>query len=130
MLLAVASHQREQTPETLGALQVALSSYAPVLAVLGGGGDYIDVEWLSNGLIVGIRPDGLDLFDPDSAKLLDSVALQIGRVSHADDLCAEPITRWFRRECGRFRCLGQRSATDARRSSFPSGDIFGDSTER
>ncbi len=78
LLLAVAAHQREQTPETLGALQVALTESAPVVAVLGREQSYVDVEWLSNDLIAGVRVDGIDLFDPQTTELLDSVELPIG----------------------------------------------------
>ncbi|MEM7272728.1 MAG: BTAD domain-containing putative transcriptional regulator [Actinomycetota bacterium] len=78
MLLAVTAHQRAQTPETLGALQTALSQAGPVLGYLGWGTNYIDVEWLVNGLIVGVRADGLDLFDPETGQLLDSFAADIG----------------------------------------------------
>ncbi len=84
LLLALAAHQRERTPETLGALQVALTRSGPGLATLGDGVTYVDVEWLDNGLIVGARADGLDLFDPASGELLDSWPLGFGDNGEGD----------------------------------------------
>lgn len=78
VLLALAANERELSPATLGALQTSLVGAAPTVAVLGRGTTYIDVELLSNGLVVGVRQDGLDLFDPESGDLLDQHDVLLG----------------------------------------------------
>lgn len=90
MLLAVEAHNRQQTPETLGALQTALSRGGPLLGWLGYGNDYIDVEWVNEDRIVGARVDGIDLFDVATGELLDSVEVDVGRG------LAPPTTEKFR----------------------------------
>ena len=77
MLLAVAAHQREQSPATLTGLHAVLSQAGPLLGHIGWGTDYIDVAWPSAGRVVGIRADGLDLYERDSGRLLDSVDLEV-----------------------------------------------------
>ncbi len=79
MLLSVAAHQRSESPATLGALQTALSAAGPLVGHLGWGTEYIDVEWLVNDRIVAARVDGIDLFDPSTGEMLDSVDVPIGR---------------------------------------------------
>lgn len=79
MLLANAAFQREQSPETVGALQVALSRAGPLVGWLGYGKDYIDVEWISADRMIGVRLDGIDLFDVDARRILDSLEGEIGR---------------------------------------------------
>jgi len=81
MLLALAAHQREPSPQTLGALQIALTRAGPLLGWLGYGTEYIDVEWISDDRLVGARLDGLDLFDLETGQILDSLDGDIGRGS-------------------------------------------------
>ena len=76
LLVAVAAYQREQTPETLGALQVALSQSGPLLGTLGFGTDYFGVGWTGPNRLVGIRETGIDLYDVDGRTLLDSIDIQ------------------------------------------------------
>ncbi len=75
MLVAVAAHQRVESPETLGALQSVLSRTGPLLGHLQWGTDYIDIEWLSEDRIVGISNDSMDLIDPSSGEIISSVPL-------------------------------------------------------
>ena len=79
MLLALAAHQREPSPQTLGALQIALTRAGPLLGWLGYGTEYIDVEWITEDRLVGARLDGLDLFDLGTGQILDSLDGDIGR---------------------------------------------------
>lgn len=78
VLLALAAYQRERSPRTLGALQTALAGAGPALQHLGWGTDYLDVEWLSDATVVGIRDDGLDLFDLTTGQIIDTVEMAIG----------------------------------------------------
>ncbi|MGB5758312.1 MAG: AAA family ATPase, partial [Acidimicrobiales bacterium] len=79
LLVALVAYEREQSAETVGALQTSLVAARSLLGYLGWGRDYVDVEWLSNGLVVGVRSTGLDLYDPTTSRLLDSVELPVGR---------------------------------------------------
>jgi WD40 repeat protein len=77
LLLAVAAHQRAQTPETLGALQATLSRSGPVLGWLGYGTAYLDAMPIGEDSVVATRVDGIDLFDTDARTMIDSVAIEI-----------------------------------------------------
>lgn len=90
LLVAVAANEREQSPATLGALQVALSSTSTANPVLNRGTPYVDVEWLSNGLIAGVRVDGVDLIDPDTGETVDSVELAVGAEIFAGPFEGDP----------------------------------------
>jgi DNA-binding SARP family transcriptional activator/WD40 repeat protein len=78
LLLALAAYQREHSPRTLGALMTALGATGPELQYLGSGSDYLDVEWPAEGLVVGVREAGLDLFDLSNGQVIDSVEMNIG----------------------------------------------------
>ena len=84
LLLAVAAYQREQSPATLGALHASLAQAGPVVGHLGWGTEYVDVAAMPNGGIVGMRADGLDLFDRGSGMLLDSAEMEIGPGPYPD----------------------------------------------
>jgi DNA-binding SARP family transcriptional activator/tRNA A-37 threonylcarbamoyl transferase component Bud32/WD40 repeat protein len=79
-LLALAAYQRDDAPAQLGALQTALVGAAPVLLHIGWGTTYQDVELLPGDRILGVRQDGVDLFDGSTGELVDSVAVEIGRI--------------------------------------------------
>lgn len=72
VLLALAAYQRETSPETIGALQTTLTKAGPVLGAFGQGRSYADVEWIEGDRVVGVRDDGIDLFDYSTGELLDS----------------------------------------------------------
>jgi len=74
LLLAVAAHQRDPSPATLGGLSDALGSDR-TLQRLNWGTPYIDVEWVSDNRVVGTRVDGLDLIDLGTGSVVDSVSV-------------------------------------------------------
>ena len=77
LLLAVAAHQRDPSPATRGALQRALVGAGPLLGHLAWGTEYLDASWLADGRVVGVRRDGIDLFDPATGAMIDAVDLDI-----------------------------------------------------
>lgn len=77
-LLARAAYNRERTPETLGALQAALSQSGPLLGWLGSGTEFTDVEWTDTG-VVAAASDAVILYDPDTGEELDRVDANVGR---------------------------------------------------
>ncbi len=54
-----------------------LSQAGPVVGYLGYGTPYLDVEPTSEGRVVGVRSDGLDLFDIDSRQMIDTIELDV-----------------------------------------------------
>ena len=77
MLLAIAAYERSVSPETVGGLQAVLSQAGPVVGYLGYGTPYLDVESTSDGMVVGVRSDGLDLFDPETRQTIDTIELDV-----------------------------------------------------
>ncbi len=78
LLVARAAYDREPSAATLGALQTALVRAGPVLGYLGPGISYNDAKWLANDRIVGVRTDGLDLYNLSSGDRIDSIKLDVG----------------------------------------------------
>ena len=77
MLLAIAAYERSASPETVGGLQAVLSQAGPVVGYLGYGTPYLDVEPTSEGRVVGVRSDGLDLFDVETRQMIDTIELDV-----------------------------------------------------
>ena len=49
-----------------------------MLGQLGRGTEYIDVAWLSNGRVVGVRVDGIDLYEVETSSVVDTVDVNVG----------------------------------------------------
>ncbi len=77
-LIALAAYDRDQSPDTLGALQTVLVNAGPVISWMGPGRSYLDVELMDGNLAAGLRVDGVDLFDRHTGDLLDSVEADVG----------------------------------------------------
>ncbi len=75
MLLALAAHQREPSPATLGALHQTLIGSGAVVQQLRWGTSYLDVDWVAGERLIATRSDGLDLIDLGTGESIDSIAL-------------------------------------------------------
>jgi len=84
LLLAVAGHDRDPSPESLGAIQQALVAAGPIHGFLQWGTAYRDVEWVANGRVVGVRDGALDLIDVASGQLIDTVEFSTARTAFPD----------------------------------------------
>ena len=108
MLIAAAAHQREQSPATLGGLQVSLSKAGPLLGWLGYGTSYENVHWTGEDRVIGVRSGGLDLFDVSTGEILDSLQAPIEPESRLEPRADHPHCgrRQPRCRCERRKGLG------------------------
>ncbi len=74
LLLAAEAYRRDPNPNTLGALQKVLIKTKGLLGYVGSGVAYNSAVWSGDGtLIIGVRTDGIDIFDAQTFAALGTV---------------------------------------------------------
>ncbi|MFN0089729.1 MAG: AAA family ATPase [Acidimicrobiales bacterium] len=75
LLLASEAYRRDPGPQTLAGLQRVLTSTGPYLGTIGAGLDFVGVDVLADGTIVGLTKTDLHFYDPETFALTAALAL-------------------------------------------------------